>query len=213
MTQNRWFLLPYLLILAICSYFLIFYTKSQIHIYVNHYYSSFFDVFFKYITNLGDGIFLPVLLLILLFFKTFRDGLYLVIVFLISGLLVQILKHSLFHSFARPVKYLGESVQLHLISGVEQLYGNSFPSGHSASAFGFYLCMAIVVQNKWMKLSMFVLASLVAFSRVYLSQHFLIDIFAGSIIGTITALACHHWIYTLSGNWLDMNLKTINRRK
>lgn len=209
--QNKWFFLPYLLTLAIIGYFLLFFTKAQIHLSINKYHSDFFDIFFKYLTNLGDGIFLPVLLVILFLIARFRDGIYLVTVFLIGGFLVQFLKRIVFHDIARPIKYFGETAHLHLANGVEHYLNQSFPSGHSASAFGFYLCIAIVSKNKWIKLSMFVLASLVAFSRVYLSQHFLIDIFAGSLIGTITAMACYHWIFSLKGSWLDKNLRTINR--
>ena len=36
--------------------------------------------------------------------------------------------------------------------------------------------------------ALFCLALLVAFSRVYLSQHFLNDIYAGSLLGTASAL-------------------------
>ena len=212
-SQNKWFFFPYLVIIIVTGFLLIFFSKAEIHLYVNRYNSGFFDVFFKYLTNFGDGICLPAFLLILLIIRRFRDGLYLVIVFLISGFIVQLLKRSVFHDIARPVKFFGETVHLQLVNGVDQLCCNSFPSGHSATAFGFYLCFAIVSRNKFIKLSMFILACLVAFSRVYLSQHFLIDIFAGSLIGVITAIACYNWIYTLKGNWLDKNLRTINLKK
>jgi len=211
--QNKWFFLPYLLILLIIGVFLVFFTKAEIQLYLNGYNSDFLDVFFKYLTNLGDGICLPVFLIIMLVVKRFRDGLYLVVVFLISGFVVQLLKRLVFHNIDRPVKYFGEAVHLHLVNGVDQLCCNSFPSGHSATAFGFYLCFAIVAKNKWIKLTMLVLACFVAFSRVYLSQHFLIDTFAGSLIGVITAIACYSWIYSLKGNWLDKNLKTIIHKR
>jgi Membrane-associated phospholipid phosphatase len=210
--RNRYFFIPYLLLLGICGFLLLSFSKASIHLYINKFHAEFFDYFFKYLTNLGDGIFLPVLLVIILYTAAFRDGIFLVSVFLIAGLIVQILKRTVFSDLVRPAKYFGESAHLHLVNGVEQLCCNSFPSGHSATAFGFYLCFAIIFKNRWMKLAMFVLASLVAFSRVYLSQHFLIDIFTGSIIGTITTLACYFWIYSLKGKWLDMNIKVFNRR-
>lgn len=210
--RNRFFFIPYLLLLGSCGIVLLLVSKADIHLYINKFHSEFFDYFFRYLTNLGDGIFLPVLLVIILYTATFRDGIFLVAVFLIAGLVVQILKRTVFSDLVRPVKYFGESAHLHLVKGVEQLCCNSFPSGHSATAFGFYLCIAIVSKNNWVKLAMLVLASLVAFSRVYLSQHFLIDIFTGSFIGTITAIACYFWIYSLKGNWLDMNIKVLNRR-
>lgn len=212
-SQNKWFFVPYCLILGVVGYFLITCSKSGIHLFINGFNTEGFDVFFKYLTILGDGICLPFFLLYMLTFRKFRDGLYLVVVFLISGFVVQFLKRIVFHDIARPIKYFGESVHLHLVNGVDQLCCNSFPSGHSATAFGFYLCFAIVSKNQAVKFAMLLLACCVAFSRVYLSQHFLIDIFAGSLIGVITATACYPWIYTLKGNWLDRNLKTINTRR
>lgn len=211
--QNKWFFVPYLVILIILSYFLITYTKSGIHLFLNSYNSNSLDFFFRYLTTLGDGICLPFFLLFMLTFRTFRDGLYLVVVFLLSGFVVQVLKRFVFQDMMRPTRFFGDSVHLHLVNGVDQLCCNSFPSGHSATAFGFYLCFAIVSKNKAVKFAMLILACGVAFSRVYLSQHFLIDTFGGSLIGVITALACYQWIYALKGSWLDRNLRTININK
>lgn len=206
--HNRWFYLPYLLILITCVYFLIRFNKADIHLFLNGYHTSYFDIFFRYLTNLGDGICLPFFLLLMIWYR-FRDGLYLVIVFLLSGFVVQFLKRFIFSDIARPAKFFGESAHIHFIHGVEQWCCNSFPSGHSATAFGFYLCFAIVSKRKWLKAVMLILACLVAYSRVYLSQHFLIDIVAGSFIGVIVATACYPWIYSLKSSWLDINLRTV----
>ena len=44
-------------------------------------------------------------------------------------------------------------------------------------------------------LGLVTLAGLLAFSRVYLSQHFTEDILAGAVIGTVTAWAVYRWLY------------------
>jgi len=211
-SDNKYFFLPYLIVILVVGLILILFTKSEIHLFLNGFNSDFFDYFFKYITNLGDGICLPFFLIIILLVAKFRDGLYFTTVFLLAGFVVQLLKRTAFHDIVRPLRFFGDNVHLHLVNGVDQLYSNSFPSGHSATAFGFYLCFAIMIKNNLLKFSMLILACLVAFSRVYLSQHFLIDTFAGSLIGVITVLACHHWIYSIDGAWLDKNLKTIKLR-
>jgi membrane-associated phospholipid phosphatase len=211
LTLNKWFYLLYLGILIFVGFFLFNYSKSEFHLWLNQYHSTFFDYFFKYLTHLGNGTFLP-LFLLLMVLRKYRDGLFLVVVFLLSGLIVQVLKLFVFHHVLRPVTYFGEGVQLHLVKGVEQLCCNSFPSGHSATAFGFYICFAIVSKNNLVKVLMLILACLVAFSRVYLSQHFLADIFAGSLIGVITATLCYFWIYSLKSEWLDKNLKIIKHK-
>ena len=45
------------------------------------------------------------------------------------------------------------------------------------------------------------MACLVAFSRVYLSQHFLIDIFAGSMIGVSVTLTLYLVFYHDDQKW------------
>jgi hypothetical protein len=130
-------------------------------------------------------------------------------VFLASGLLVQVFKRFIFYNVDRPMHYFSDIASFHWVEGVERLCCHSFPSGHSASAFGFYFCFAVVSKKKWLKFAMFVLACLVAFSRVYLSQHFITDIMAGSFLGLITAFALYPWIYSLKYSWLDKNIKSI----
>ena len=89
---------------------------------------------------------------------------------------------------------------LPLVSGVDMYHGNSFPSGHSSTFFVFCTCCVIILayyyshnhklQNQrsliLFSVSSFmllVLAALGAYSRVYLSQHFILDTCVGSIIG------------------------------
>jgi membrane-associated phospholipid phosphatase len=211
-TQHKWFFLPYLAIMAVAGYFLVNFSKAEVHIWSNQHYSEFFDIFFQYLTNLGDGMVLPLLLVIMLMIR-FRDSILLVVVFLLSGLLVQLLKRLVFHEAARPTKYFANGYPLHLVQGVEQLSSNSFPSGHSASAFGFFLCFALVTKQNWLKLVLLVLACLVAYSRIYLSQHFLIDCMAGSLIGVITTIFTYPKVYSYKQSWMEDSLVTLYQRK
>lgn len=61
----------------------------------------------------------------------------------------------------------------------------SFPSGHSANAFATATVLTSVAGLGYLP---FAVAALVAFSRVYLGQHFLTDVLVGSGIGMIVAL-------------------------
>lgn len=63
----------------------------------------------------------------------------------------------------------------------------SFPSGHTMSSFA---AAAVIMQadRKW-GIAAYILASLIAFSRLYLYVHFPTDIIAGAVIGTAIGIA------------------------
>lgn len=59
----------------------------------------------------------------------------------------------------------------------------SFPSGHATTAFAAAAAAAVLMPRlRWMFLG---LAALVALSRVYLGVHFVLDILAGALLGTL----------------------------
>jgi membrane-associated phospholipid phosphatase len=57
------------------------------------------------------------------------------------------------------------------------------PSGHATAAFAVFFSLLFMSKNQLLKFLFFMLAILATFSRTYLSQHWLIDIYIGSIIG------------------------------
>ena len=61
----------------------------------------------------------------------------------------------------------------------------SFPSGHAASAFA----GALAASRIWpgARVAFFLLATLIAVSRVYVGVHFPIDILAGALVGIVCA--------------------------
>ncbi len=202
--NNAVFFIPYLSILLIVVPVLILYPKPRIHLWINHYHSGFFDGFFRYVTFLGDGIFIMAAALVMLF-VSLRHFLFILSAYLTTGLFAQVLKRVFFEHVVRPSKYFHDFSSLYLVDGVKLLGGRSFPSGHAASAFALFLCLALITKNHSIKLLCFFLACLVAFSRVYLSQHFLIDIVAGSVIGSAGALAFYRVFYTADRNWYAWN--------
>ena len=210
--NNKAFYIPYLLIFLFCVIITILYTKADIHIFLNHFHIPFFDFFFRYITNLGDGIVLPFFLLIIAFIR-FRDALLFLMVWLLSGLVVQILKRTIFADIVRPAEFFKGVYDLFLVPGVKQYYLHSFPSGHSATAFGYMICFAYLIKNNWLKFLLLLFACTIAYSRVYLSQHFLIDITFGSFLGILSATTLSYYVRLFKAAWLEMNLKTILFKK
>ena len=65
----------------------------------------------------------------------------------------------------------------------------SFPSGHSASAFGGAWLLNHRLPKRWGL--RYVVASLVAFSRIYLGDHYPGDVASGSLLGMLFAMFFH----------------------
>ena len=65
--------------------------------------------------------------------------------------------------------------------------GPSFPSGHATFVFA----TAIVFGWRYprLRIPLLVLALVVAYSRIYLGEHFPLDVFAGAVIGSVAAAA------------------------
>ena len=183
--KNRFFLIPQMIFALVSSFFLMVFTKSEIHILLNSYNSQILDFFFKLVTNLGNG-FLYIAVVPFLLTRKLKWVLVFIIAVVISNLFLFMLKHVLFDGMYRPAKYfeLYETYRLHLVKGVKLHDLNSFPSGHTTTAFTIFMMLTMLTRKNIVKLSLFLLAFLTAYSRVYLSQHFLIDIVAGSVIGS-----------------------------
>ncbi len=68
----------------------------------------------------------------------------------------------------------------------------SFPSSHAANAFA----LASVLTARWRRAGapLFLLAGLVAFSRMYLNRHFLSDVVVGALIGVLLTWLASRWL-------------------
>lgn len=65
--------------------------------------------------------------------------------------------------------------------------GTSFPSGHTTSAFSVASVIAYQYRDTpWIPITAYTLAALTGVSRIYDNRHWLSDVFAGAIIGTLT---------------------------
>lgn len=207
--ENRVFLITYLIVLFTALIFKLLYTKEQIFLFINAHNSSLGDTVFPLITYLGDGLFVIIITIVLLW-VSYRYALLLLLIYTISSQIVQILKRVFFSSFPRPSKYFEGKADLHFVDGVQLHQMMSFPSGHTTSVFALMTFLAIITKNKSIGIVYVFIACIVAFSRIYLSQHFLEDTMVGSVIGVLSAFMITYVLnrYTwFKSSWLDQSLR------
>lgn len=70
---------------------------------------------------------------------------------------------------------------------IEQPLSYSFPSGHTSSSFA--VATIVYIYAKRFRTPIILLASLIAFSRLYLFVHYPSDILGGILLGIFSALA------------------------
>ncbi len=149
------------------------------------------NVFFKYFTYLGDGLVYLILFLGFLFIK-YTHSLKIFVLTIIQTSIVVFFKQFLFDSLPRPKIFFEGIVPLNFVDGVTVFGYDTFPSGHTATAFAIATLFALTFNKHYLvSFLLFIGATLVAFSRVYLMQHFFVDVYIGAIIGVLSALIVH----------------------
>lgn len=190
--------------------------KGPSHLLVNQWHSPEADIFFKYMTHLGDGAVFAVVIVVLAFAK-FRWALYELTAALMTLIFVFITKQIIFKGMPRPTKYFEDQEVLHLVEGVKMHAWNSFPSGHTITAFAIFMILVLIVKNNYLKFLFVLIAILAGYSRVYLSQHFLGDVLSGAIIGCLIAVFSCSLVDYLKifkeARWIDMNLLQLFDKK
>ncbi len=200
--KNSLFLVFYVLIVAACLIPVFLYSRTELHLLLNRVHSSWADVFFRYITSLGSGIGASIACIILLF-VSIRYAIIMLASWAGSGIIVQLLKHIVFPGYDRPVEVFAAGTALNLVKGLEYHHHFSFPSGHAATAIALFGFLALISDRRWLKIVFLLCAIIVAYSRVYLSQHFLEDILFGSAVGILVLIIFYWYFNRLKIDWAD----------
>jgi len=91
----------------------------------------------------------------------------------------------------------------------------SFFSGHTSMAFCIFMINTLVTQNnneinKFVMYSSLAVASFIAYLRVVAGKHFLTDVLAGAIVGTIVPLLLDKYFNTKDNNNIINNRNNLN---
>jgi membrane-associated phospholipid phosphatase len=168
----------------IVAAFILIYGKENSFLVINKYNSPQFDYVFKAWTYLGDGIiWVPVFLYVLLFRRDYFVAVLTALI--ICTALTHFLKRVIYPDEFRPIVVLGEKVRA--IQGYYMNRAHSFPSGHTSTAFTLALLLVTIVKKSFWDYFFPVIAFFVGYSRVYLAQHFVTDVFAGMLVGIVSS--------------------------
>lgn len=143
-----------------------------------HIRNSICDPIFKGITHLGDaGIFWIILTIILLIFKKTRKAGLCSAIALVGSLVINNMILKPLINRTRPYEVVEG-----LICIADKANDPSFPSGHTGASFASAIALYKNLPKRY-GIILIVLASLIAFSRLYIGIHYPTDVLGGIIIG------------------------------
>ncbi|MEI8032602.1 MAG: phosphatase PAP2 family protein [Chlorobiaceae bacterium] len=159
---------------------------------------------FSRITLFGDSLsyLVPGLLLYLVFRSSkphlAETGRFLFVGVAVSGLGADIIKFIA--GRARPKLYFSDHIYGFSFFRYEPAW-ISFPSGHAATAFSAAFVLSALFP-RW-RILCFALAVLIAFSRIYLSQHYISDVIAGSFLGMASTALLYNRFFKPKDNAIE----------
>ena len=199
------FLVPTIVLALVLGTTLLVVPKAELHLALCQPHTHFLDTIVPIFTDLIDW--LPYLVVLLLLFYRAGWATFLASNLLLSTLIVQPIKHIL--CAPRPLTWFAENmpnISLPLVEGVRMNYWLSFPSGHTTTFFVLFFSLSIILYAENIKgkniLSFlcFLCASFGAYTRIYLSQHFALDIFAGILIAVSSTLVLYFFLVKRTQN-------------
>ena len=195
---------------VICTGFILLEDKLELHKKLTAIRSPFLDHLMVWFTHVGDGLFMCLAFIVFLFIRI-KTAIILIVSFLVASGITQLLKHTFFSEYKRPYFYLKNDDSFRVISDFTYHTEHSFPSGHATTCFVLFTILSFHYQKQYLLQIAFIIAAIFfAYTRVYLSQHFLQDIVAGSVIGVIVSLFFWDFLNPKLTKW-DKPLKILDK--
>lgn len=210
--QMNWPSFSLLLIFWItCSVFLFNIEQGSAIYYFVDYRTPLLDSIIYFITTLGEEHVFFIAIAIFLFFDL-NKSIWTAVLGISLLMLTYLLKTYFGHP--RPSEFFsGFNVEEFLATGWHVVSGNnSFPSGHTSAAFAFYTFLIMIIRTKWVSVLFMVIAISVGISRIYLVQHFLKDILAGSVYGVTLGLLIYFFYRLYYNTSLRISISQLYKR-
>lgn len=158
---------------------------SNILLYIQEYLRlDFMTPFWTFITSLGNSGWFWIVLSVLLMIpeRTRKVGITAIAAIAIGALITNVTLKNLI-ARTRPYEVIDGLKLL-----IERQHDYSFPSGHTCASFA-AACVYYRMGPKRWAIPAVILASLIAFSRLYVGVHYPSDVLAGLLIGAFSAWA------------------------
>ena len=172
--------------------------KGELHLLLCNRHTPARDMFYRYYTQVAEWFPYALCVGILLICRV-GDAAFAASCQALSALTTQLIKHIL--NAPRPLTWFETNmpdIQLPLVDGVQMNYWFSFPSGHTTSFFALFFAVSILLTARipripgiLVQLVLILLAALGGYSRIYLSQHFAMDVFGGMCVGLLISIVCY----------------------
>lgn len=210
--KNSLFIALSLILIAVLGLAMVIIPKGELHLLLCDRHTPALDVFYRWYTTVAEWF--PYLVCVcILLFGCIGDGVFATSAMILSALTTQLFKHIV--RAPRPLSWFDANmpdVSLPIVDGVQMNYWNSFPSGHTTSFFAlsFVLCIICTglprfskepmraknrIESATIQIFLFLMAALGGYSRIYLSQHFAADVFAGVVVGVLITTVCYVVFY------------------
>lgn len=190
--EQQNYLLALLLLLGIATVLLVNLEKGdELKLFAQNR-SALSNTFFIFCNYLGEAYIYVIISVIFLLGKKWAKGILVVLTGFTAMAFSQLFKNYFGHE--RPLIYFKETLKkpemLTPVPGVELVhsYTSSFPSGHTTAAFALFGLLAFFTPKSTQKTIWLIPACLAAASRIYLGQHFLEDVIAGALLGSLVAI-------------------------
>ncbi|KOH42603.1 hypothetical protein NC99_45580 [Sunxiuqinia dokdonensis] len=181
-------------------------NHGDVVLFFNRYSGEKWDGLMQFLTDLGLGTVVAGVMAALLFWKV-RFGFTGLLSLGFVAIFTNLGKKVLFDDRARPFNYFYYDDFHRFIYTAELNYHYSFPSGHSMTIFAAMSLFAVLAGKQWAGVVFFIAALVIGFTRIYLLQHFFLDVYVGSVLGvlsTILALIFVHGIFRLDRfSWFE----------